>query len=276
MSTESTPTWRARPIGRGAAATIVAGLLAFGAGACADDAPDTADVDVTTSAVTNDAVTNDAVTDDAADDSAIDDAATSDAVESDAVESDAVESDAVEIGLDNGELSDDELAGLLWMREEEQLAHDVYVALGDLWGIRIFENIAASETTHIDAALGLLDQFAITDPAADNAPGTFTNPQIQDLYDEFVDRGSVSMIDALEVGALIEELDISDLRARTAATDDADIIAVYARLEQGSRNHLRAFTSQLEARDVTYEPTVLDPEAFDAIVSSAMERGRDA
>jgi hypothetical protein len=154
-------------------------------------------------------------------------------------------------------LTDDEIAGLLWMREEEQLAHDVYVVLGDLWGVRIFENIAASEATHIDAVSGLLDRYGIDDPAAGNEPGTFADLRLQGLYDRLIADGSRSLDDALRVGALIEELDISDLQARSAATEIPEIIAVYANLERGSRNHLRAFTSQLESRGETYEPTQL-------------------
>lgn len=172
-------------------------------------------------------------------------------------------------------LTDDEIAGLLWMREEEQLAHDVYVALSDFWDLRIFENIAASETAHIDAVSGLLDQFDIDDLAAGNEPGEFTDPTLQDLYDRLVADGSASLDAALNVGALIEELDISDLQIRSAATDVSEIIAAYATLERGSRNHLRAFTSQLESRGITYDPIQLDSATFDAIVSSETERGRD-
>jgi hypothetical protein len=45
-----------------------------------------------------------------------------------------------------GTLSDLEAAGILYMREEEKLARDVYVALGDQWGQLIFSNIAARRT----------------------------------------------------------------------------------------------------------------------------------
>jgi hypothetical protein len=169
------------------------------------------------------------------------------------------------------DLTESDIAGLLWMREEEQLAHDVYTALGAEWGLRIFENIAASETTHIGLVADLLDRSGIDDPIADAPAGTFTIQAMQELYDELVADGSNSLIDALEVGALIEEIDIADLRAQ--ATDIADIQATYDQLERGSRNHLRAFTSQLAARDVTYEPTLLGVAAYDAIVSGEMERG---
>lgn len=173
-------------------------------------------------------------------------------------------------------LTADEIAGLLWMREEEQLAHDVYAALHEVWGLRIFENIGDSESTHVESVIRVLDRFDIDDPAAGNDPGTFTDPRIQDLYDRLVADGAGSLEDALAVGAFIEELDIDDLRIQVAATDVAALTDLYGELERGSRNHLRAFTSQLGLREVDYEPTRLEPADFDDIVSSPIERGRDA
>ena len=171
------------------------------------------------------------------------------------------------------ELDQDEIAGLLWMREEEQLAHDVYVAFGDAWGVRVFENISASEQQHIDITIGLLARYDIADLAAGNATGTFSDPRMQDLHDELLARGMESKDAALAVGATIEELDITDLRARAEATDEAAIDDAYARLERASRNHLRAFVGQLELLGVDYQPTLLAD--FDEIVSAPMERGRD-
>lgn len=170
-------------------------------------------------------------------------------------------------------LTDEEIAGLMWMREEEQLARDVYVALGELWDLRIFDNISRAETAHVEAVSGLLDLYGLDDPAAGNDTGTFTDPALQRLYDQLVEDGSRSPEKALEVGALIEELDLVDLAARSAATDTAEIATVYANLERGSRNHLRAFVSQLDSRGVTYAPTQLDSATFEAIVSSDTERG---
>ena len=195
--------------------------------------------------------------------------------EPDVTGSTSIPTSTSEVRADVSALTDDEVAGLLWMREEEQLAHDVYVVLAESWGLRIFENISASESTHIEAMSELLDRYGIDDPADGKAPATYTDPAIQELYDQLVADGSVSLEAALAVGALIEELDISDLQTRTAATEVDEITTVYGALERGSRNHLRAFTSQLESLGVPYEPTQLDPGTFDAIVSSEMERGRD-
>ncbi|MGD9754264.1 MAG: DUF2202 domain-containing protein [Acidimicrobiia bacterium] len=168
-------------------------------------------------------------------------------------------------------LSADEVASLVWMREEEKLARDVYTTLGELWGVQIFDNIAASEQSHTDAVLRLLDAYGIADPAAGAPVGVFSDPALQQLHDELVAKGSLSLTDALAVGATIEDLDIVDLQER--ATEVADIDAVYAELEKGSRNHLRAFVSQLEAQGGGYSPQYLSPEAYTAIVTSATERG---
>lgn len=168
-------------------------------------------------------------------------------------------------------LTEAEQSGLVWMREEEKLAHDVYQVLGDLWGVRTFANITSSESIHMGAVKTLLDRYGIADPAAGRAVGEFTDPAMQALYDELVAQGRRSLMDALEVGAAIEELDIADLQARATATPD--IAAVYADLEKGSRNHLRAFTGQLGSLGETYLPVHISQSAFDAIVGSAIERG---
>ncbi len=55
--------------------------------------------------------------------------------------------------LATSDISEQERNSLIWMREEEKLAHDIYTALYQKWGMQIFSNIAASETTHTEAVL---------------------------------------------------------------------------------------------------------------------------
>lgn len=173
--------------------------------------------------------------------------------------------------IPRADLTAGEEAGLLWMREEEKLAGDVYTVLGEQWGTKAFTNIAAAEQTHTDAVKALLDRYEIADPSADKGAGSFTDPAIQELYTSLVEQGSGSLVDALTVGATIEDLDIADLQAR--ATDTADIALVYANLERGSRNHLRAFTKQLDRNGASYTPSHITQAEYDAIVSSGIERG---
>jgi hypothetical protein len=134
----------------------------------------------------------------------------------------------------------DTTTALLFLVEEEKLAHDVYVTLADQWGTRVFSNIAASEVAHQSLVAPLLEERDIDDPRSSEV-GVFTDPSLQALYDDLVARGSQSLDDAIQVGIAIEETDIADLGAAIASEDESDVVGVLERLLAGSENHLRAF-----------------------------------
>jgi len=169
-------------------------------------------------------------------------------------------------------LSEKEKEELLYMREEEKLARDVYSTLYRKWRLSIFRNIARSEQRHMDMVGVLIKKYGLKDPVIDRV-GVFTNKHIQELYNKLVAEGEKSLIDALKVGALIEELDITDLKKAMANTDNRDIRIVYANLMKGSRNHLRAFTRVLSRFGYSYEPKYLSVGEFESIVSTPIERG---
>jgi hypothetical protein len=172
-------------------------------------------------------------------------------------------------------LSETEAVGLQFMREEEKLAQDLYLALYDLWGVPIFNNIASSEATHTEAVKQLLARYGIEDPAQATLPGVFQDPALQDLYDQLLARGSRSLDEALLVGGLVEEVDIQDLEDRVNQTDDSLIENVYANLMAGSQNHLRAFASQYQSRTGhPYSPQYLHENQVNEILATAIESGR--
>jgi hypothetical protein len=138
-------------------------------------------------------------------------------------------------------LTDAERAGLLYMREEEKLAHDVYVTLYAKYGAFVFNNISRSESQHMSAVKLLLDRYGIADPAAGKAVGQFTDPKLQALYNQLIAQGSQSLAEAYKVGVAIENVDIADLKTHIAETSKADIQRVYNNLLFASQNHLRAF-----------------------------------
>jgi hypothetical protein len=125
-------------------------------------------------------------------------------------------------------LSTTDAEDLLYMRQEEKLAGDVYQVLYDKWGARVFTNINRSELTHQSAVADLMAEFGLDDPVAELAAGDFLDPDLQALYDELVERGTTSLEEALRVGAHIEELDITDLRDQQSGITAIDL--VYARL----------------------------------------------
>lgn len=82
------------------------------------------------------------------------------------------------------ELSATESSGILFMREEEKLARDVYLYLYELYPLRPFLNISKSEQAHMDAMLYLIDTLGLEDPVGENPEGVFQNEELQELYDE--------------------------------------------------------------------------------------------
>lgn len=173
---------------------------------------------------------------------------------------------------DVSDLSDDDIAGLLLMREEEKMARDAYLAYEDLWEMRVFTNISKSEASHMDAILRLLEHFEIADPALSEV-GEFSNSDIQALYDELIAAGSESAIKALEAAAFVEEYDILDLEKLLEETSNVDLQLVYGNLLKGSRNHLRAFVNQINVLGADYAPILLDATYFEELLSSAMDNG---
>lgn len=170
-------------------------------------------------------------------------------------------------------LTDEEKQDLLYMREEEKLARDVYQTLYEKWSMPIFANIAQSEQTHTEAVLNLINKYNLTDPVTDDTVGAFQNEDLQNLYDSLTKTGLSSETDALKVGAAIEELDIKDLTDAISRTDNGDIALVYENLQRGSRNHLRSFTKQLSTRNTTYEPQYISSTEYQSITSGDTERG---
>lgn len=173
-----------------------------------------------------------------------------------------------------GTLSAAERDSLLYMREEEQLAHDVYAVSATIWPQPVFAKIRDSESTHAAAIQALLDRYGVPDPLAGLPNGSFKSATFQTLYQTLVARSRSNVLEALKVGVEIEELDMRDITAQKAGIDNADILLVYDNLLRGSRNHLRAFMKVLTQLGGSYVPIYISQAEFDAIVSSPVETGR--
>jgi hypothetical protein len=141
-------------------------------------------------------------------------------------------------------ISDSEVKDLLYMLEEEKVAHDVYELLYETWHLRVFNTIKQSEQRHMDMIENLLNTNKIP-YKLNNSKGAFYNEDLQKMYNDLIKKGTQSKQNALEVGKLIEETDINDLEEAIKNTNDASIKQVYTNLVQASKNHLQAFKRQL-------------------------------
>ena len=165
-------------------------------------------------------------------------------------------------------LSTAEAASLAYMREEEQLAHDVFMVSAGLWALPVFTNIAASQTTHSAAIQILLDRYQQPDPLVGLLNGSFNTTAFQILYNIFAATSRISLIQALTVGVEVEELTIRDITAQKMNIDNADILLVYDNLLSATHSHIRAFMKELTQRGGTYVPKYITQADFDAIMNA--------
>lgn len=141
---------------------------------------------------------------------------------------------------------------LVFMRQEEKLARDVYLYLDGLYGgnqpgAKIFARIAESEQRHTDAVAALLASYGIDDPVATAGIGEFADPGLQELYDTLIVVGSAGLTEGLGVGVVIERKDMTDIvEAIELSLDYVDIVQVYTNLLAGSERHLDAFLKVLD------------------------------
>ena len=178
-------------------------------------------------------------------------------------------------------LSDTEVEGLLFMREEEELARDlyldIYAAKENSNNLTTFKNISDNaEKQHAEAIRLLLVKYGIDDPST-GVHNTYADDELQHLYDQlFGDAIGSDDVAALNVGALVEETDISDINFHkdNVSPEHTDIIDTYNNLLCGSRNHLRAFAEKIESlTGVTY---VTQVPALDAEVQVILSTSKES
>jgi len=143
-------------------------------------------------------------------------------------------------GVTSGTLTATQKSKLAAMAEEEKLAHDLYVVLGDKYGTP-FSRITNAETRHLTEVRIVLKRYAITDPTAGKAAGTFTTASTQQLYNKLLAQGTASVDGANTAARTVESTDITDLKAAATGVTAPDVAQVYKNLLAASQRHLVAF-----------------------------------
>ena len=195
------------------------------------------------------------------------------------------------IETDDVALDYNEKMHLMFMREEEKLARDVYQTLGTMYPDSvIFGNIDDSEQTHTMAVKAMIEKYGYEDPNTNDNVGAYTGEDFgwyfTEKYNQLVERASISKLEALYVGAFIEELDMMDInqcpkvivetdngindvnQCGKVYTDKADIQKLYSSLLDGSDSHLEGYVANIEKiiGEGNYQAQVLSQELVDAIL----------
>jgi hypothetical protein len=155
--------------------------------------------------------------------------------------------------------------------EEERLARDVYQTLHEVWRDEIFATTAGDEQGHVERVEALFHEYNLFDPSANDAPGSFSNPELQQRYDRQVAVGTQDRVQALGVGVNLEETMVALLTRVAEEVDREDIEDTYRLLLCESRNHLRRFHSEFVAAGGDYQSRDLGGPTFAALVGSPPE-----
>ena len=181
---------------------------------------------------------------------------------------------------------------LVFTCEEEKLARDVYRVLGRRFPeIASFAVMAENKEASNCAVHELLQKYRVSVPRVNRNVGVFSwgiyGRYFTEKYMVLTGQGSSSPLNALYVGAFIEELNIHDINQCPKAivdisngineasacgmqyTDNPDVQGMYEELLDESREHLRLLVSDIERIIGTgnYQAQVLHQEEVEAIIS---------
>jgi len=161
-------------------------------------------------------------------------------------------------------LSQDLKESIAHMYNEEGLAYDVYMNIYKIQPINTLQQIATnSELKHIEEVntLAIKYDLNITDYPDLPAPysvegigdGNYSVEAINVLYNILYTKGIQSTQDALEVGCMVEVVDIDDLDKYIALAEESnasDVLAVFNILISGSYKHYCAFNDALVGMNI--------------------------
>jgi len=197
----------------------------------------------------------------------------------------------VSVSIDEVVLDANEQTHLMFIREEEKLARDVYLTLGTMYpDSAIFGNIDDSEQAHMDAVKAIIEKYGLQDPSTNDNIGAYTSEDygwyFTEKFNLLVERASISELEALYVGAFIEELDMMDINQCPQVivetdngindvsecgkiyTDNSDVAKLYVSLLDGSDSHLEGYVKNIEKYigEGNYQAQVLPQEQVDDIL----------
>jgi hypothetical protein len=168
------------------------------------------------------------------------------------------------------DLSPEEAAGVLYIRESAKASRDLNSNFATLWQSTVFEEALEADQVNMDAADLLLARYNLPLPGSASTPGAYEQEPLLDLYGSLTVEGGESMLAALKASATMQELNILDLQTQMAATDKPAMLAVYGHLVEASARQLWSFARAIERFGGSpYEPSYLTALGFEEVLDSA-------
>ena len=102
-------------------------------------------------------------------------------------------------------LSDQELEGLMMLVEKQKLHRDVYFSISEKMDNSMFNELYLTDEKFLDLLSAKLDDYNQINPIMKNGVGVFINPEIQNLYDEFIKTFEIDMIRTLTLAIHVKQ-----------------------------------------------------------------------
>ncbi len=164
----------------------------------------------------------------------------------------------------------------LWYQyEEERMAMDYYDAMYDKWQNLAFRNVCRSEKRQMNGIGSLIDEYGNPELIREAEPGQYHHPELNDLYDQLLRKGSGSLIEALRSGAYLQEKSVDDLKSLVLSTDNNELAYELSELLVDSRCHLYEMVCQLKIRNIEYRPDILTVQEYMNCIESVRKESSE-
>lgn len=122
------------------------------------------------------------------------------------------------------------------------------------------------DRAEIQEAIEMLQKHINSASDINSKVNPFVKQGLVSLFDNLMTQGKLSALEALYVGAAIEEVDMLDLQQAIDKATNKHIRRMYENLLSASRNHLRTYIKQIEAQGNTYETLFLSQDEIDVLM----------
>ena len=156
---------------------------------------------------------------------------------------------------------------ILYLVEQEKLAHDFYRSLDTMWVTDIFNRVANEEFEHVGKLSAVAAELMISVPNHFNEypTGQFTDSKLRHLYAELMVAANFSLEDAFRTCANLEERKMYDLKMALKEPNFELENLTYKALLIGSEDNFKVFIRALSEMKSSYAPILLTPTEFEAL-----------
>lgn len=140
----------------------------------------------------------------------------------------------------SGTLTASQRTELVAMAQDEKVTQDLYAQFYQTYHLRVFGNIAAAETNHLQAVRTLMARYGITDPTVGQPAGHFSTDAAQATYDRLLAQGKTSEQAALNVARGLEQGAIARYSTALNGLTAQDARQVVQHLQAAETRHLAA------------------------------------